>query len=112
MHELTIFTTSPTRLELHFLTISHSSLTTAAPVTMSEEVEGKLISLAADILIDNLVQVNNNKVSQTLPRESLAFIQIWCHIFTCGEAVWSMDFKCINHLLLHHLCLLTNWNKL
>ena len=56
MHELTIFTTAPTRLELHFLTISHSSLTTAAPVTMSDELEGKLISLAADILIDNLVQ--------------------------------------------------------
>ena len=62
---------------------------------MSEEVEGKLISLAADILIDNLVQVNNNKVSQTLPRESLAFIQIWCHIFTCGEAFgqWILIYK-------------------
>ena len=31
-------------------------MTTAAPVTMSDELEGKLISLAADILIDNLVQ--------------------------------------------------------
>ena len=32
------------------------SMTTAQPVTMSEALEGKLISLAADILIDNLVQ--------------------------------------------------------
>ena len=31
-------------------------MTTAQPVTMSDELEGKLISLAADILIDNLVQ--------------------------------------------------------
>ena len=34
----------------------HCRMTTAAPVTMSDELEGKLISLAADILIDNLVQ--------------------------------------------------------
>ena len=53
--------------KMHLLPRRHSSsLTTAAPVTMSEEVEGKLISLAADILIDNLVQVNNIKVNQTL----------------------------------------------
>ena len=31
-------------------------MTTAQPATMSDELEGKLISLAADILIDNLVQ--------------------------------------------------------
>ena len=35
----------------------HCRMATAAPVvTMSDELEGKLISLAADILIDNLVQ--------------------------------------------------------
>ena len=36
--------------------VTFCRMTTAAPVTMSDELEGKLISLAADILIDNLVQ--------------------------------------------------------
>ena len=45
-------------------------MTTAAPpaATMSDELEGKLISLAADILIDNLVQ-EDQKGSQMKVRQ-------------------------------------------